>query len=306
MTVGRRLLKCPHLTGGDMAKPKKASAIQQFITDHGAIEDFAHVFAAATPRPAESASRKDKHGYAVRLSAAAAVLFAAKLRPFFPGVLPHPDGTGGESPARTGKGVKKLDVNYSTPQLGLGLGVSIKTLNYRDAKTKRYTKNPTRLDNELRAEAMDYHDRQPFAVMVAVLLLPVDACDDGDPKRPKSSWSSFAQIVSVLRHRVNRPGPREEPQLFERGFVGLYQHAGTHAGDVLFFDMMQAPPQFGRPTQLYDLEGVVQHIVNTYDLRNTVKRPWETEADAVVPFAQLLAEDRLEGEEADEDDEPEA
>ncbi|BDG02827.1 hypothetical protein [Anaeromyxobacter oryzae] len=288
-------------------KPKKPSVIQQFITTHGPIDSFEHVFEAAKPRPDDGDARKAKHGYAVRLSAGAAVFIASKLRKFFPPILPNPDGTGGESPARTGKGVKKLDVNYSTPQLGLGLGVSIKTLNFRDGKTKRYTKNPTRLDNELRAEAMDYHDRQPFAVLVAVLLLPIDACDDGDRNKKKSSWSSFAQVVTVLRHRMNRQSPRDEAQLFERGFVGLYEHTGKHAGEVLFFDMADTPPQFGRPKDLYDLNGLIKHIVNAYDLRNRVKRPWETNADEVVPYAQLLEDDRLEqGEEEDEDEEPEA
>lgn len=285
-----------------MAKPKKLSVIQQFITEHGQIDSFEHVFQAAKPRPPENAPRIDKHGYAVRLSAAAAVYVARELRPFFPGILPNPDGTGGESPARTGKGVKKLDVNYSTPQLGLGLGVSIKTLNFKDAKSERYTKNPTRLDNELRAEAMDYHDRQPFAVLVALILVPMDACDDGKTK--KNGHSSFAQIVSVLRHRMNRPNPREEAQLFERGFVGLYEHAGKNAGRVLFFDMADAPPQFGRPKDLYDFKGVVQLIVNTYDTRNRVKQPWEKDSDAVVPFAQLVAEDRLPEEEDEDADEP--
>lgn len=84
-------------------------------------------------------------------------------------------GFGQESRARTGKGLKKLDVNYSTIELGLGLGLSIKTINFRDAKTKRYTKNYTRVDNELRAEAADYHERQPYSVLCAVIFLPFDA-----------------------------------------------------------------------------------------------------------------------------------
>ena len=61
----------------------------------------------------------------------------------FKGILPNPDGSGQESKARTGKGLKKLDVNYSTVELGLGLGVSIKTIHFRDPKTCRYTKNYT-------------------------------------------------------------------------------------------------------------------------------------------------------------------
>src|SRR5207237_4749262 len=112
-----------------------------------------------------------------------AVLAASRLRKTFPAITPLANGTRQESKARTGKGVKKLDVNYSTPELGLALGVSIKTLNFRDAGSKRYTKNATRIDNELRAEAMDYHKRQPYSVLVGVVFVPVDSCDDGNPNR---------------------------------------------------------------------------------------------------------------------------
>jgi hypothetical protein len=137
-------------------------------------------FLAAGSRPPASAKRSDKKNYAESLSRQLAQCFADALRPHFPGIVPDEEGRGQESRARTAKGFKRLDVNYSTPELGLGPGVSIKTLNYRDARSRRYTKNFTRVDNELRAEAVDYHVRQPWAVLEGVLFLPLDACDDGD------------------------------------------------------------------------------------------------------------------------------
>jgi hypothetical protein len=88
---------------------------------------------------------------------------ANALRPSFP-ILPDEFGKKQESKARTSKGYKKLDINYSTTELGLGLGVFVKTLNFKDPKSQRYTKNYSRIDNELRAEASDYHERQPYAV----------------------------------------------------------------------------------------------------------------------------------------------
>lgn len=115
-------------------------------------------------------TQADKKNYAERLSRALAQRFANALRPHFEGILPDSSGKGQESKARSAKGYKKLDVNYSTPELGLGLGVSIKTINFVDPKSKRYTKNYTRVDAELRAEATDYHDRQPYSVMVAVIF----------------------------------------------------------------------------------------------------------------------------------------
>lgn len=117
-------------------------------------------------------TRADKKNYAEALSRKLAIRFANGLRPNFREILPDESGVGQESKARTAKGFKRLDVNYSRPEIGLGLGVSIKTINFRDPKTGRYTKNYTRVDGELRAEASDYHDRQPYAVMVAVVFIP--------------------------------------------------------------------------------------------------------------------------------------
>lgn len=265
------------------------------------LDTFSTVLEAAEPRPSQSAPREAKKNYAQRLSEAFAVLIANELREYFPNILPTADGRGTESPARTGKGVKKLDVNYSTPDLGLGLGISVKTLNFPDPKTKRYTKNPTRLDNELRAEAMDYHDRQPYSVLVALVLVPIDACHDGDPSR-KTSSSSFAQIVSVLRHRMGRKTPRDDAQLFELGFVGLYQHDGDHRGHLRLFDLNARPPQFGVPRDTEDLDTVLKRITAHYDARNTVRKPWEADEKDVAPFKQLLETDQIPaGDESDDE-----
>ena len=136
----------------------------------------------------------EKKNFAEALSRSLAQRFADSLRSTFPTILPRPDGSGQESKARTGKGLKKLDVNYSTVELGLGLGVSIKTINFRDARSNRYTKNFTRADNEFRAEAADYHQRQPYSVLCAAFLLPLDACDDGGGKRSIELWPGRTNI----------------------------------------------------------------------------------------------------------------
>ena len=57
------------------------------------------------------------------------------------------------------------------------------------------TENP----NELRAEATDYHQRQPYTVLIGVLFLPVDSCDDarktkkGSASKPASKPASSAK-----------------------------------------------------------------------------------------------------------------
>jgi hypothetical protein len=214
-------------------------------------------------------SQSQKKNYAETLSRELAQTFADRLRPTFPGVLPDPSGKGQESRARTSKGFKKLDVNYSTVELGLGLGVSIKTINFRDAASKRYTKNYTRADGELRAEASDYHERQPYAVMVAVIFLPVDACDDA-----LTGVSSFGAAVQIFRSRAGRASHEDAPMLFERVFIGLYEPEGKTAGEVGFFDVMTAPPRKGRPRELLGFPALIQEIVTTYDDRNAPPFQW--------------------------------
>ena len=229
----------------------------------------------AGPRPPESAKQKDKKNYAERLSHALATKIANSLRRDFKHITPDKDGRQQEKRARSAKGFKKLDVNYSTPELGLGLGISVKTIGYRDKKSKNYVKNITRIDNELRAEAIDYHLRQPYAVMIAILFLPVDSCDDGNAKR--GTPSSFGRSVHNLRFRANRVNPRNEEQLFERIFIGLYEPEGPQRGYVTFFDIMSRPPKFGRPRKdnLMSFSNLVAEIKSTFDLRNNPPFQWD-------------------------------
>jgi hypothetical protein len=222
-------------------------------------------------------SREQKKNYAEALSRQLAIRFANALRRQFPGILPDEKGAGQESKARTAKGVKKLDVNYSTVELGLGLGVSIKTINFRDASTKRYTKNYRRVDGELRAEASDYHVRQPYAVMIGVVFLPYDCCDDGrrDP-------SSFGQAIQVFRFRADRCEPDDDPNLFERVFIGLYETDADRFGDVAFFDVIEAPRKHGRPTRTLTFAELVEEIRRTYDERNSPVFEWADAAPEIL------------------------
>jgi hypothetical protein len=211
----------------------------------------------------------DKKNFAEALSRALAQRFADALRGSFDGILPDTTGVGQESKARTGKGLKKLDVNYSTIELGLGLGVSIKTINFRDATTRRYTKNYTRVDNELRAEAADYHERQPYSVLCAVVFLPLDACDDGG-----MAPSSFGQAVQIFRYRAGRERAVDDPTLFERILIGLYDADSDEFGRVAFFDVMDIPPRLGKPQGLMSFRDAIDAIVAAYDQRNKTTFKW--------------------------------
>ncbi len=242
------------------------------------IRSFFDCLDYAEPRPAPAATA-GKGPYGNRLSTALAVYIASGLRKDFKGILPLPDGTRSESRARTAKGFKKLDVNYSTPELGLALGVSIKTINYRDPGTNRYTKNYSRVDNELRAEAMDYHQRQPFSVLVGLLFLPIDAADDagtGKGEDVKAGLSSFAAAVRYFRTRSPRGSPRDDLDLFESFFIGLYGIEGDARGELLFFDVGAPPPRARKPSpqEALSYDEVLDRIRKVYDSRNNPPFEW--------------------------------
>ena len=237
----------------------------------GTTEGIAEALRIAGPRD-EAKTPSEKKNHAERLSRELAMRISRALTDVFPGILPSVDGRGQESRARSSKGYKRLDVNYSTAELGLGLGISIKTINFRDAKTKRYTKNYTRADAELRAEAADYHERQPYAVMIALIFLPLDCCDDGEAR--SKAPSSFGQAVQIFRMRSGREKPTDAALLFERVFIGLYDHAIENHGRIRFFDVVRPPPKRGRPVGLLTLNETIEEIVKSYDARNSPTFVW--------------------------------
>ena len=271
------------------------------------IETFRHALDLAGEKPDElDGDRADKKNYAEKLSNKIAVLFANRLRLTgqFSGVLPNPDGSGRESTVASGSGKKpkKTDVRCGTFETGLELLVSIKTLTFRDRKGNprkgnatlgRYTKNMVRNDHELRAEAMDVHERQPFAVLVAILFLPVTACDDGGNDK-----SSFAHAIATFRRRAGRDKPSERHELFERMFIGLFEPDGDKRGEIAFFDVMHAPPRRGRPRSgLRSLEELMAEIVKTYGLRSGRYIQYADEEESAVPELAPITE-----EEEEEDD----
>lgn len=234
------------------------------------IEDIEIALDAAGDRLAGSATSTSKKNYAQALSTSLAIKVADALRPDFRGILPTSDGRGAESRARTGKGFKRLDVNFSTLELGLALGVSLKSVNFPEGKNKNYAKNVTRVDNELRAEAEDYHLRQPYAVLVAMYFVPIESTSNATERKP----SSFGHMVRILRHRTQRRSPTDGPSLFEKIFIGLYEPDGSQRGQVSFFDVEQDPPYQGKPQVTLTFSETIGEIRRVFELRNNTKFVW--------------------------------
>ena len=263
------------------------------------VDSFGDVLDQTGPRPDDLASREPKKKYSEVFSNKIAVLIANRLREtrnFKGDILPLPSGQGRETAIPSGafNKAKKTDVNYSTLS-GLELLVSIKTLGFRDVQRRsgtkpprigRYTKNMVRNDHELRAEAMEFHERYPFAVLAALFFIPRDSCDDG----ASSDKSSFAHAVMTFRARAGRLRPDDPAQLFELFYIGLYDHSGPERGRVRFFDVMDPPRRHGVPWRLVDLDQVINRIVEVYGLRNRLYIPFEEDEEDAVPRLASLSE----------------
>ncbi|MBT9558243.1 MAG: hypothetical protein IV100_19575 [Myxococcales bacterium] len=224
---------------------------------------------AAAPRPVPTDRQDAKKNYAERLSRHLSTAIANNLRPDFPGITPSEDGAHQEARARSAKGFKKLDVGYATLELGLGLGVSVKTVTLPDPKAGRYTKNYSRIDNELRAESTDYHKRQPYSVLVAALFLPWSAADDAIGTGSDAAVSSFAAAVRYFRPRAGRAGPSDDVEKFERMFICLYDDSAQD--EARFFDVDDPPRRSKRPAveETLSFSEFIASIRAAYDARNS-------------------------------------
>jgi hypothetical protein len=254
---------------------------------------------ASAPRPDLSDSQDSKRKYSERFSKKLAICIAQAIRRSdrrFRGIRPDPTtGTPGEASVVTASGTKKsLDVSYSTAEHGLGLVVSIKTVTHPDPSSGRYAKNFSGRDYELQAEATQLHTRYPYAVLVAVHFMPIAACNDG-----AQSHSSFSAGVNRYFKRAGRDRPTDDPGLFERFFVAVYDDAG----ECWFWDVaadppptpsrFHAPPKRRAPTPddgALSFQQFVQRVVEVYDYRNNRRLVFMDEPPEEVESDELEEE----------------
>jgi hypothetical protein len=206
--------------------------------------------------------RAVKRDFAQRLSTCIAQKIADALRPKLKGILPDENGEKHESESASASGLKKLDVNYSTARMGLGLAVSIKTVNFKDETTGRFTKNIRRLDGELRAEAQDCHKRQPYAVLAALIFFPEEAAHDSDTR------SSLRHAWQVFERRGGRTSTSNEASLFERVWICIYNSDEGNFGRVQCFDTSDEMPTTGMPAKYATLSDITGQIECMFRGRN--------------------------------------
>jgi hypothetical protein len=225
------------------------------------------------PDVTANSGQSQKKNYSEQFSRSLAQLLADILRDDFEGIQPSAQGSGHESLMTGARGSKKIDVRYSTPNIGLGFVISIKTTHFRDRKSRRgqvtfgdFNHNETRFDAEFRAEATEIHERNPFWVLIGLFVLPEEsAMIFSRGNNP----SSFAKWVRRLRFRAGREKPDDRNELFERIYIGLYKSEGEQAGEIRFFDVMNQPPIRGLPrSNLLSLRGLTSEIRALFQARN--------------------------------------
>ena len=177
--------------------------------------------------------------FAIAFAKYMGVEVAKGLEPDFPGII------SGEKPSRAVRGMKRVDVKYATPEAGLGLALSFKSVHFGEEEggDADFIHNMKRNDEELRVEATGHHLRQPYAVMVAVVFLPFESCEDHD------ETSSFASWVEYLWPLKGRTEAEDPPDRYELVYIGLYARDGSRLG---FYEIGGGVPcpRKGRPKSL--------------------------------------------------------
>lgn len=164
-------------------------------------------------KPADDAAQSLKKRYSEQVSHAIAGALAEELRerglkearPAPPGVL---DTSGAERRMAGGIGAKKVDVTWATEESGLLLGISIKSINFRDGKTGNFQKNLTNRRGDMLFEAVTLHRRFPYAVLGGFFFFDAGAATDGTDRRRSTFLNAHARLRLFTGR--NDPGGRDE------------------------------------------------------------------------------------------------
>jgi len=174
------------------------------------------------PKPPDTASQAEKKSYSEKMSEAVAQAFAAELRDRgMASTRPAPPGTvdrsGAERRLAGGLGAKKVDVSWATEEAGLILAISVKSINFKDSRSKAFQKNLTNRRADLLMEATTLHRRFPYAVIAAFFFLDKDAEHDGTTRRR----STFQNAFPRFRLFSGRDDPAGRDEQFERLYFVL-------------------------------------------------------------------------------------
>jgi len=212
-------------------------------------------------KPPDSVSRKEKKGYSELISKTIASAFAEELRQRgLKGTRPAPPGLLGTSGAERrlagGIGAKKVDVTWATEESGLLLGLSIKSINFRDSRTRNFQKNLVNRRGDMLIEAVTLHRRFPYAVLGGFVFLDKDAAVDNTKKRR----STFENAHTRLRLFTDREDPSGRDEQYERMYLFLL--------DANPFNPSVTPYKVGDGLTVLSLESIFDDLVTLVAERN--------------------------------------
>lgn len=234
-----------------MPDPQNTSAHQALLRQIETLPD----------KPRADASQGKKKGYSEQVSKVIALAIAAALREkgldeIRPTESGLSSGSGAERRIAGGIGAKKVDVTWSTEEAGLLLAVSIKTINFRDQRSNNYQKNVTNRRGDLLFECITLHRRFPFAVLMGLFFLDVEAKTDDTGARA----STFTNTLHRLALFDNRPDPQGRDEQFEHLYVATL-NAGRQSATVDFHRVSQ-------PEHALTLDTVLETTLQTVAMRN--------------------------------------
>lgn len=212
-------------------------------------------------KPPDSAGRETKKRYSEKVSAAAALAIADELRhrglkqarPAPPGVL---DSSGAERRMSGGIGAKKVDVTWATEESGLLLGLSIKSINFRDGRTKNFQKNLVNRRGDMLFEGVTLHRRFPYAVLGGFFFLDSAAEHDGTSRRR----STFLNAHARLRLFTGRDDPGGRDEQYEHLYIVLLDASAIHANFRMFC--------IGDAVNVYPVERAIDDLLRATVIRN--------------------------------------
>jgi hypothetical protein len=155
-----------------------------------------------------------------------------------------------------GIGAKKVDVTWATEESGLLLGVSIKTINFKDRRTGNFQKNLTNRRGDMLMEAVTLHRRFPYAVLGGLFFLDKEAAEDATERRR----STFSNAHSRMRLFTGRNDPAGRDEQYEGMYLLLLDASPTNVSIKAF--------EVGNSDKEIPIEEVISFLVGLVAARN--------------------------------------
>lgn len=218
-------------------------------------------------KPADTAGQSEKKRYSELVSQKIAVALAQELRERgLSEARPAGEGDFGDSGAERrmagGLGAKKVDVTWATEESGLLFAISIKSINFRDKKTRNFQKNLTNRRGDMLMEAVTLHRRFPYAVLAGFFFLDKGAETD-DTRTPDGSQKRRSTLENAhmrLKLFTGRDDPAGREEQFEKFYL-LLLDATPQQATVRAFPV-------GRPGESISLDDILNELLKLVAERN--------------------------------------